>query len=180
MGKNNREIKVNTKINEQITSKEVRLIGDNVEQKIYTLNEALQLSNELGLDLIEISSNAKPPVCKIQDFNKFLYEMKRKKKEMEKKQQENKVELKEIRFTPNIDNHDYEFKKRYIEKFLKNGDRVRVFVQFKGREIQYKEKGEIILLKLADELSNISSVNKLPVLEGYKMVMLLNSTVNKK
>lgn len=174
MGKQKKQKVVKNNINEQIRSDEVRLIGDNVEQRIYSITEALSLANKLDLDLIEISSNARPPVCKIQDFNKFLYNIKKKKKEMEKKQQQNKIELKEIRFTPNTDTHDYEFKKRHIENFLNNGDRVRAYVQFRGREIQYKEKGEIILLKLADELKDICSINKLPVLEGYKMVMLLN------
>ena len=166
--------KINHKINEEIKHQEVRVVGDNVDVGVYTIREALLMANSLGLDLIEITPKANPPVCKILDYNKFLYEIKKRQKEQEKKQKQSKIELKEMRFTPNTDTHDYEFKKRHIENFLKNGDRVRASVFFKGREIQFKEKGEIILLKLADELKDISSVNKLPVMEGHKMVMILN------
>lgn len=174
MGKQKKQKFQKYKINISIRSEEVRLVGDNVDTGIYTLDEALTISNKLDLDLIEITPNAKPPVCKIVDFNKFIYEQKKRQKELEKKQKQNKVELKEMRFTPNTGTHDYEFKKRHIENFLKNGDRVKVYVLFKGREIQFKDKGEIILLKLADELKDICTVNKMPTLEGYKMVMLLN------
>jgi translation initiation factor IF-3 len=164
---------VELKYNRQIKSEEVRLVGDNVNPGVYPLREALSLSYSMGLDLIEISPNVNPPVCKIQDYNKFLYEQKKKQKENEKKSKQNKIETKEIRFTPNTDEHDYEFKKKHILKFIEDGDRVKTFVFFKGREINYKEKGEVLLLKLATELSDKAVAEKLPVLEGNRMIMFL-------
>jgi len=163
----------NIRINNQIRVSSVRLVGDNVEQGVYSINEAIKIANDLNLDLIEINPKSDPPVCKIEDFNKFLYIKKKKQKEIEKNNKANRVELKEMRFTPNTDDHDYNFKKNHIINFIKNGDRVRTYVFFKGREITHKDRGQILLLKLADELSDIDIVEKMPVLEGNKMTMFL-------
>jgi translation initiation factor IF-3 len=164
---------VELRINRQIKAEEVRVVGDNIKVGVYSLRDALTLSYDLGLDLIEINPNAVPPVCKIQDYNKFLYEQKKKQKENEKKSKQNKVETKEVRFTPNIDEHDYEFKKKHIINFIEEGNRVKTSVFFKGREIAYKDKGQVLLLKLADELIEKAIPEKLPVLEGNKYVMFL-------
>jgi translation initiation factor IF-3 len=161
------------KINNQIKVSEVRLVGDNVETGIYDTKDAISLADELGLDLIEISANANPPVCKIMEIGKYLYEQKKKQKEQEKKNRENKMELKELRFGPNTDDHDFEFKKRHAQKFLEDGDKVRAFVIFKGREIKFKEKGEIMLLKLANDLADYCLVESLPQLEGNKLIVIL-------
>jgi translation initiation factor IF-3 len=161
------------RINNQIRTSEVRLVGDNVEIGIYDTREALQKADELELDLIEISPTANPPVCKIMDYNKFLYEQKKKQKEIEKRNKENKMELKELRFGLNIDDHDFDFKKRHAQNFLQDGDKVRAIVFFKGREIKYREKGEILLLKLADDLSEIGIVENLPQMEGNRLILTL-------
>lgn len=171
MGKKDKEPEL--RINRQIKAEEVRVVGDNIKVGVYSLRDALALSYELGLDLIEISPNAVPPVCKIQDYNKYLYEIKKKKKDNEKKSKLNKVETKEVRFTPNIDEHDYEFKKRHILNFIEEGNRVKTSVFFKGREIAFKDKGQILLLKLADELNEKAVPEKLPVFEGNKYIMFL-------
>jgi translation initiation factor IF-3 len=170
---------ISFRINNEIRIKEVRLVGDNVTVGIYSTYQALEIANQLGLDLIEINSVTVPPICKIEDYNKFLYNQKKKQKEIEKKNKSNNAELKEIRFTPNTDEHDYNFKKNHIINFLKEGNRVKTFVFFKGREIAYKDKGEILLLKLADEISDIGMVEKLPVLEGNKMIMFIRPKSNK-
>lgn len=161
------------KINRQIRSKEVRLVGNNVEVGIYDISDALKISDEMDLDLIEINPKAIPPICKLMEYDKFLYEEKQRIKNQEKKNRENRVEVKEIRFGPNTDEHDFNFKKKHIEKFIKNGDKVKSYVFFKGREIQHKDKGEIMLLKLADDLSNICVVESLPKLQGNRMIMVL-------
>jgi translation initiation factor IF-3 len=161
------------KINGQIRSKDVRLVGDNVDVGIYDISEAINLSNDLNLDLIEINPKANPPICKLMEYKKFLYEEKQRIKNQEKKNRENRVEVKEMRFGPNTDEHDFNFKKNHIEKFIKNGDKVKSYVFFKGREIQHKDKGEIMLLKLADDLSDICLVESLPKLQGNKMIMVL-------
>jgi len=161
------------KTNYQIKSKEVRLVGDNVENGVYSNEEARKIANELELDLIEISPNANPPVCRIQDYNKFLYDIKKKQKEQEKKNKQNQSEIKEIRFGPNTDEHDFEFKKRHAESFLKRGDKVKSYVFFKGREMMFKEKGQILLLKLADQLENVGIVESMPKMEGNKMFMVI-------
>lgn len=166
------------RINNQIRVSEVRLVGDNVEVGVYDTKEALRKADELELDLIEISPTANPPVCKIMDYSKFLYEQKKKVKEQEKKNKENMMELKELRFGPNTDDHDFEFKKRHAEKFLKDGDKVRAFVFFKGREIKYKEKGEIMLLRLATDLAEFGVVESLPQLEGNKLILILRPKKN--
>ena len=129
------------------------------------------MAEELGLDLVEISPNAKPPVCKILDYKKFLYEQKKREKAMKAKA--SKVTVKEIRFGPNTDDHDYDFKKKHAEKFLKEGAKLKAYVFFKGRSIVYKDKGEILLLKLASELEDLGKVEQMPKLEGKRMTMFI-------
>jgi len=146
-------------------------VGDNVEIGVYPISVALDKAEELGLDLVEISPNADPPVCKIIDYKKFLYEQKKREKAMKAKA--SKVVVKEIRFGPNTDDHDYEFKKKHAEKFLKDGAKLKAYVFFKGRSIVYKEQGEILLLKLASELEDIGKVEQMPKLEGKRMTMFL-------
>lgn len=150
---------------------EVRLVGDNVEPAVIPIREALDKSVELGLDLVEISPDAKPPVVKIMDYKKFLYEQKKREKAMKAKA--SKVTVKEIRFGPNTDDHDYEFKKKHAEGFLKDGAKLKAYVFFKGRSIVYKDKGEILLLKLAQELEDVGKVEQLPRLEGKRMTMFI-------
>ncbi len=152
-------------------SPEVRLVGDNVEPAVIPIREALDKSVELGLDLVEISPDAKPPVVKIMDYKKFLYEQKKREKAMKAKA--SKVTVKEIRFGPNTDDHDYEFKKKHAEGFLKDGAKLKAYVFFKGRSIVYKDKGEILLLKLAQELEDVGKVEQLPRLEGKRMTMFI-------
>lgn len=159
------------KLNMNIRAREVRLVGDNVEPGIFSIQEALRLADELELDLIEISPNAEPPVCKIADYKKFLYEQKKKKKELKANSQ--KQEIKEIRFGPNTDDHDFEFKLKHAEKFLNEGNKVRAYVFFKGRAIVYKERGEVLLLQFAQKLAEIGKVEQLPKLEGKKMFLLM-------
>ena len=138
---------------------------------VYPLAAAQEKANELGLDLVEISPNAKPPVCKIIDYKKFLYEQKKREKALKAKA--TKVIIKEIRFGPNTDDHDYEFKKKHAEKFLKDGAKLKAYVFFKGRSIVYKDKGEILLLKLAQELEDYGKVEQMPKLEGKRMTMFI-------
>lgn len=161
------------RINEDIRVTHVRLVGDNVEEPgIYSVKEALKFAEEQELDLVEISPKADPPVCKIIDYSKFLYEQKRKQKEMKSKA--TKVILKEIRFGPNTDEHDYNFKKNHAIKFLEEGSKLKVYVFFKGRSILFKEQGEILLLRLAQELEELGKVEQLPKLEGKRMIMLIS------
>lgn len=159
------------RINQRITAPVVRLVGENVETGIFQLRDALNLAENLGLDLVEISANASPPVCKIIDYKKFLFEQKKKQKEMKAKTA--KVVLKEIRLGPNTDDHDFNFKLKHAEKFLQEGAKVKVDVFFKGRSIIYKDKGEYILLKFAQELEDFGKVESLPKLEGKRMIMIL-------
>ena len=151
---------------------EVRLVGDNVEIGIYPIQKALEKSNDLELDLVQISPNADPPVCKIMDYKKFLYEQKKREKQLKSKA--TKVVVKEIRFGPQTDEHDYAFKKKHAEKFLKDGAKLKAFVFFKGRSIIYKDQGEILLLKLAQELEEFGKVEQLPKLESKKIIMLMS------
>lgn len=152
---------------------QVRLVGDNIENPgIYALRDALKLAEELELDLVEISPKAEPPVCKITDYSKFLYQQKKKQKEMKAKTV--KVVVKEIRFGPQTDEHDFNFKLRHAEKFLKEGAKVKAFVFFKGRSILFKEQGEILLLKLATGLEDCGAVEQLPKLEGKRMTMYIS------
>jgi translation initiation factor IF-3 len=147
------------------------LVGDNLEVGVYTLAQAMAKAEELELDLVEISPKADPPVCKIIDYKKFLYEQKKREKAMKAKA--TKVIVKEIRFGPNTDDHDYEFKKKHAEKFLKDGAKLKAYVFFKGRSIVYKDKGEILLLRLASELEELGKVEQMPRLEGKRMTMFI-------
>ena len=145
---------------------------------MYPIRKALDKAEELELDLVEISPKAKPPVCKIIDYKKFLYEQKKREKVMKAKA--TKVIVKEIRFGPNTDDHDYEFKKRHAEKFLKEGAKLKAYVFFKGRSIVYKDQGEILLLRLAQELEDFGKVEQMPRLEGKRMTMFLAPKASKK
>src|SRR6201992_1241517 len=156
--------------NHMIRVPQVRLVGDNIEVGVYPIQEALKMAQEQQLDLVEISPNADPPVCKIIDYNKFLYEKKRKEKEMKAKSKAS--EVKEIRFTPNTDDHDFDFKAKHAEKFLKDGDKVKAYVQFKGRAIQFKERGELLLLKFAERLNEAGGVEGMPKMEGKRMLAI--------
>ncbi len=147
------------------------MVGDNVEVGVYPIAKAMSLAEEEGLDLVEISPKADPPVCKIIDYKKFLYEQKKREKVMKAKA--TKVIVKEIRFGPNTDDHDYDFKKKHAEKFLKDGAKLKAYVFFKGRSIVYKDKGEILLLKLAQELEEFGKVEQMPKLEGKRMTMFI-------
>ena len=149
----------------------VRVVGDNVEVGIYPINEALRMAEDQGLDLVEISPTATPPVCRIIDYKKFLYEQKKKQKEIKAKSA--KVVVKDIRLGPNIDDHDFNFKLKHARKFLEDGAKVKVDVFFKGRSIIYKDKGEIVLLRFAQELEDVGKVEKMPKLEGKRMIMII-------
>ena len=157
---------------------EVRLVGENIEGGVYPTRKALEIAEELELDLVEISPNATPPVCKVIDYKKFLYEQKKREKEMKAKA--TKVVIKEIRFGPQTDDHDYEFKKKHGEKFLKEGSKVKAYVFFKGRSIIYKDQGEILLLRLATDLEEFGKVEQMPKLEGKRMTMFLAPLPKKK
>ncbi|MBT8262895.1 MAG: translation initiation factor IF-3 [Bacteroidia bacterium] len=158
-------------MNEKIRAEEVRLVGDNVEVGIYSRQQALDIAEELGSDLVEISPKAKPPVCKVMDYKKFVYEQKKREKALKAKA--TKVVIKEIRFGPNTDDHDYQFKKKHAEKFLKDGAKLKAYVFFKGRSIIYKDQGEILLLRLAQELEDYGKVEQMPRLEGKRMTMFI-------
>ncbi|NOY36738.1 MAG: translation initiation factor IF-3 [Chlorobi bacterium] len=160
------------RINEQIRAKTVRLVGDNIDNPgVYSLQEAIQIADDLELDLVEISPNADPPVCKVIDYSKFLYQQKKKQKEIKAKTA--RIVVKELRFGPNTDEHDYNFKLKHAERFLQDGAKVKAYVFFKGRSIMFKEKGEILLLQLAQDLEEIAKVEQLPKLEGKRMIMML-------
>ena len=156
--------------NYMIKVPEVRLVGENLEPGIYPTPDALKIAQSQQLDLVEISPGANPPVCKIIDYNKFLYDEKKKKKEMKAKSKTS--EVKEIRFTPNTDDHDFEFKVKHAEKFLSDGDKVKAHVQFKGRAIMFKERGELLLLKFADRLKDVGALEGLPKMEGKRMLVM--------
>ncbi|WP_121965569.1 translation initiation factor IF-3 [Myroides sp. N17-2] len=171
-GRNPREEKKDAhKINGAIRVPEVRLVGDNVEAGVFKLADAMRLAEELELDLVEISPNAEPPVCKITDYNKFLYEQKKREKILKAKSTQ--ITVKEIRFGPQTDEHDYEFKKKNAVKFLKEGSKLKAFVFFKGRSIIYKDQGQILLLRLAQDLEEFGKVETMPVLEGKRMTMFI-------
>lgn len=160
------------RINERIHGvPQVRVVGEGVEQGIYPIEQALRMAEERGLDLVEISPTADPPVCRIIDYKKFLYDLKKKQKEIKAKQAV--IEMKEIRFGPNTDEHDLNFKLKHARRFLEDGHKVKAFVFFKGRTIVFKERGEILLLKFAQELEDIGVVESMPKLEGKRMMMYL-------
>jgi translation initiation factor IF-3 len=164
--------------NHMIRVPQVRLVGDNVEVGVYSTQEAMKMAQDQQLDLVEISPNADPPVCKIIDYNKFLYEKKKKEKEMKAKSKS--AEVKEIRFTPGTDDHDFDFKAKHAEGFLKDGNKVKAYVQFKGRAIMFKERGELLLLKFAERLSESGQPESLPKLEGKRMLMIITPKAKKK
>ncbi|MCC7500891.1 MAG: translation initiation factor IF-3 [Flavobacteriales bacterium] len=147
----------------------VRVVGEGVEQGVYPFEEALKMAQDMSLDLVEISAAADPPVCRIVDYKKFLYDLKKKQKEIKAKQ--SVVEVKEIRFGPNTDEHDVNFKLAHARKFLQEGHKVKAFVFFKGRTIVFKERGEILLLKFAQDLEDVGVVESMPKLEGKRMIM---------
>ena len=160
------------RINERIRGiDEVRLVGDNIEPGIYSLRDALKFADEQSLDLVEISPTAVPPVCKIIDYQKFLYQQKKKQKEIKAKA--SKVVLKEIRFGPQTDDHDYAFKLKHAKSFLEEGCKVKAYVFFKGRSILFKEQGEVLLLRFANDLEDLCKVEQLPQLEGKRMIIML-------
>jgi len=146
-------------------------VGENVEVGVYPIKKALSMADEQGLDLVEISPNANPPVCKIMDYKKFLYEQKKREKALKAKA--SKVVVKEIRFGPQTDDHDYEFKKKHAIKFLQDGAKLKAFVFFKGRSIVFKEQGQILLLRLAQDLEEYGKVEQMPKLEGKRMIMFI-------
>ena len=148
------------------------MVGEDIAQGVYPTHKALKMAGEMELDLVEISPNAKPPVCKIIDYKKFLYEQKKKQKELKAKQ--TKIVLKEIRFGPNTDEHDFQFKLKHAIKFLQEGAKLKAFVFFKGRTIIYKDRGEILLLKFAQELEEYGILEKMPELQGKKMTIIIN------
>lgn len=168
---NDRNSKDPYTINEYIRAREVRLVGDNVEQGIYSIEKARRLAEEMELDLIEISPNAEPPVCRILDYQKFLYQQKKRQKEQKAKAA--KVVVKEIRFGPQTDDHDYNFKLKHAIGFLKEGSKVKAYVFFRGRSILFKEQGEVLLLRFANDLEEYGKVEMMPVLEGKRMTIML-------
>jgi len=164
---------IQNRINNLITEPSVRLTGDNVENGVIEIRFALKIARELGLDLVEISTGNNPPICRVVDYQKFIFDKKKRDKEQKKKQKVNQSEIKEIRMTPNTDDHDFNFKLNHAKNFLNSNDKVLVSVFFKGREITYTEKGEIVLLRFADELKGIGIPEYLPKLEGKKMTMMI-------
>ena len=160
------------RINEKINAKEVRIVGDDVEPKVYTIAQALKMAEDMEMDLVEISPNAQPPVCRIIEYSKFLYQLKKRQKEQKAKQV--KINVKEIRFGPQTDDHDYKFKLKHAIGFLEDGDKVKAYVFFKGRSILFKEQGEVLLLRFANDLEDYAKVDQLPVLEGKRMTIFLS------
>ncbi len=160
------------RINERIRVPEVRLVGENVEQGVYSTREAMRIADDMGLDLVEISPNANPPVCKIVDYQKFLYQLKKKEKEIKKNSSQ--TVIKEIRFGPQTDEHDYNFKLKHAQEFIKQGCKIRAYVQFRGRAIVFKEQGEVLLLRLANDLEEVAKVDNMPLLEGKRMSIQLS------
>ncbi|PLB85622.1 translation initiation factor IF-3 [Dysgonamonadaceae bacterium] len=171
MNYNSKDSKDLYRINERIRVPEVRLVGDNVEPGIYPTREALRMAQEQELDLVEISPTANPPVCRIVDYQKFVYQQKKKLKEQKAKSV--KVVVKEIRFGPQTDDHDYNFKLKHAMNFLSEGAKVKAFVFFKGRSILFKEQGEVLLLRFANDLEDYAKVEQMPILEGKRMSIML-------
>ncbi|MDO4462715.1 MAG: translation initiation factor IF-3 [Bacteroidia bacterium] len=166
-------------MNNKIRVPKVRLVGENIEEPgVYNTSDALALADNLDLDLVEISPNAEPPVCRIMDYQKFLYQQKKRAKELKAKAV--KVVVKEIRFGPNTDDHDYEFKLRHAKEFLQEGSKVKAYVFFKGRSILFKEQGEILLLRFANDLEDLARVDQMPRLEGKRMILMLTPKSAKK
>ena len=174
----NRQPEPEHRINERIRVLQVRLVGDNVTVGVYPTADALKIAQEQELDLVEISPTADPPVCKVIDYKKFLYEKKKKEKEM--KANSKQSEVKEIRFTPGTDDHDFNFKAKHAENFLKDGNKVKAYVQFKGRAIMFKERGELLLLKFADRLKDVGALEGMPKMEGKRMLVMFAPKSQKK
>ena len=168
----NDTLKGQHRINEQIRAKEVRIVGDDIESAVYPIAQALKLAEEHEADLVEISPNAVPPVCRIIDYSKFLYQLKKRAKEQKAKQV--KVNVKEIRFGPQTDEHDYNFKLKHAIGFLQDGDKVKAYVFFKGRSILFKEQGDVLLLRFANDLEDYAKVEQMPLLEGKRMTISLS------
>lgn len=166
------------RVNQKIRARKVRVVGENVDVDVYPIEEALKMAEAAGLDLVEISPKADPPVCKIIDYSKFKYEQKKKQKEIKSKA--SKTVVKEIRFGPNTDEHDFNFKLNHAKGFLKDGAKVRAFVHFVGRTIVFKERGEVLLLKFATELEDLAKVEQLPKMEGKRMYLMLTPKAQKK
>ena len=169
MAKNSKE---QHRINERIRVPEVRLVGENITEGVYSTREALRIADDLGLDLVEIAPMANPPVCKITDYKKFVYQQKKKQKELKAKAV--KVTVKEIRFGPQTDDHDYNFKLKHAINFLKEGSKVKAFVFFRGRSILFKEQGEVLLLRFANDLEEYAKVESMPIMEGKRMSVMLS------
>ncbi|HRW86598.1 MAG TPA: translation initiation factor IF-3 [Bacteroidales bacterium] len=159
-------------MNNRITARMVRVVGEEIKAEVMSIQEALRLADSMELDLVEISPNADPPVCRIVDYQKFLYQQKKKQKELKAKS--TKIVVKEIRFGPNTDEHDYNFKLKHAVKFLEEGAKVRAYVFFKGRSILFKDKGEVLLLRFANDLEEYGKVDQLPRLEGKRMIISLS------
>ena len=157
--------------NEAIRVKEVRLVGDNVEQGVYTIQQALRIANDQELDLVEISPNVSPPVCRVVDYQKFIFQLKKKQKEQKAKSV--KVVVKEIRFGPQTDDHDYNFKLKHAKGFLSEGSKVKAYVFFRGHSILFKDQGEVLLLRFANDLEDYGRVESMPVLEGKRMTIMI-------
>ena len=175
----NEKMKVQYRVNEQIHAREVRIVGDDTETQVMPIAKALQIAERKGLDLVEISPNAVPPVCRLIDYSKFLYQQKKRQKEMKAKQV--KIEVKEVRFGPQTDDHDYNFKLKHAKEFLSEGNKVKAYVFFKGRSILFKEQGEVLLLRFANDLEEYGKVEQMPVLEGKRMILFIApKTVAKK
>ena len=160
------------RLNHEITAPEVRVVSETIEPAIYPIAEAIKMAQAEGVDLVEISPNATPPVCRIIDYKKFLYE--KKKKDKEQKAKAKQSEIKEIRFTPNTDDHDFDFKAKHAEKFLQDGNKVKCYVQFKGRAIMFQERGELLLLKFAERLTEFGSLESMPKMEGKRMLAMFS------
>lgn len=164
-------LKQQYRVNEQIRVREVRIVGDGIESTVLPTFKAMQMAEQRGVDLVEISPNAEPPVCRLIDYSKFIYQQKKHQKEIKAKQV--KVDVKEIRFGPQTDDHDYNFKLKHAQSFLSDGDKVKAYVFFKGRSILFKEQGEVLLLRFAADLEEYGKVEQMPQLEGKRMIMFL-------
>jgi len=164
-------LKSQYRVNEQIRAREVRIVGDDIESQILSTRDALHIAEQKGVDLVEISPNAEPPVCRLIDYSKFIYQQKKRQKEMKAKQV--KIDVKEIRFGPQTDDHDYNFKLKHAMGFLADGDKVKAYVFFRGRSILFKEQGEVLLLRFAQDLEEYGKVESMPVLEGKRMIMFI-------
>lgn len=169
--KKDNKLKVTYRVNGQIRVPEVRIVGDGIESQVVPTRRALDMADAMGVDLVEISPNAEPPVCRLIEFTKFIYQQKKHAKEVKAKQV--RVEVKEIRFGPQTDDHDYEFKLKHAKGFLSEGDKVKAYVFFKGRSILFKEQGEVLLLRFAQDLEEYGKVESMPNLEGKRMIMYI-------